>query len=403
MIRERTNVVGKSRNLHGFLAAVAISWLAPVSAPGSDSWDPLILQADTNRLALGHFIGSKTSVVGRAYWADQLNADEYRVELRVTQTLTDDMFRTMPNRLGTFLSEQERFPYLGRSTGPQILEEIRSGRLDGGLIGEGSFLAGLASGQDLVAIAMLGQDSADAPGKVVMIRDDLSVWDASGLRGKSVAIRAAGPADRAIFDEFLVTEGLDDGSVHVIDGVDHADIRNGLIDGCYDGVFVHLHAAERLARPGHAYRFRDFDWMDPAVSIAVVAVTRRTLHTKRAALEHFLTRVVQRIRYEETFPEVQRRRFDGNKLLRLDLLYFDGLNVPQNHLEPRVPIDQLEQMDGLLLQHGVYDRSVRPADHVDNSLVNTILRRIDEGSVSSLPLGPRHILEPAHFDRREAK
>ena len=50
-------------------------------------------------------------------------------------------------------------------------------------------------------------------------------------------------------------------------------------------------------------------------------------------------------------------------------------------------------MDGLLALHGVYARSVAPGMHVDNSLVDAVVLRIDGGDVPPLPVGPGHSLD----------
>ena len=356
---------------------------------GRDPWNAEVLREDHDRLALGYFNGGRNTLIGRAYFAQQLDEGDLRVDLRVTTDLGQGRFHTLPDNLNDFVAAKRMHRYMGRTTGPQILEEMKAGRLDGGFIGEGSFLQAISEGHDLVAIVLMGRDSPDAPGKMLALRTGVEVNSPEDLKGLSLVTRESGPSDAVFLKEYLRSQGLAPGEVAVDDQVPPDELERGLVLGRYDGAFLHLHIASRLVKRGLVYRFRDFDWINPELSFAVLAVHRDVLRTKGPVLEQLLLRYKQRIDYEHALPDEVRREFEGSKLLGMDLRYFEGMNLPQYPPVPLVSVRDLSLVDSLMVEHGAYVRSVDVASHVDNSIMERVLGRIESGEVSPLP--PDHL------------
>ena len=59
----------------------------------------------------------------------------------------------------------------------------------------------------------------------------------------------------------------------------------------------------------------------------------------------------------------------------MNMLFFDGLNIPQYSVEPLVPLDTLELMQTLLVKHMVVSEAKPIAPYIDNDLMREALQR----------------------------
>ena len=273
----------------------------------------------------------------------------------------------------------------GRTTGPEIIAELEAGKLHCGMIGESSFLLAVDKQRPWTAIAKLGQDTAESPGKVVLVRSALNIRGPQDLRGLRVGSRASGPYDMVMVREWLEYLGVPLDSVVLEDMIAQEDLKRRLRDEELDVAFLHLHiaAANAAGDVWEPYPGFDFEFADPELSQSLLVCRDDAIAEYRETIVRFLAAYKQRVDYELALSDQDRLAFEGDKAMGMELTFFDGLNLPQYRAEPIITLPTLLEMQRLLVKHEIVARA-EPLEHmVDNSLMHEALVR-----VASLPGGP---------------
>ena len=273
----------------------------------------------------------------------------------------------------------------GRTTGPEIMAEMQAGRLHCGMIGESSFLLAVDEQRPWTAVAKLGQDTAESPGKVVLVRSALAIQGPADLKGLRVGSRASGPYDMVMVREWLEHQGVPQDQVILEDMIIQEELKRKLRDEELDVAFLHLHIAANFASRDswETYPGFDFAFADPELSQSLLVCRNDAIAEYRETLVRFLAAYKQRIDYEYGLSDQERSAFEGDKAMGMELTFFDGLNLPQYRAQPTITLPTLLEMQRLLVKHGVVDQAQPLEAMVDNSLIEEALARVAEQ-----PAGP---------------
>jgi ABC-type nitrate/sulfonate/bicarbonate transport system substrate-binding protein len=333
-------------------------------------------------LRIGFFHGGRNMLVYRAWidgWFDQAGLD---VMLRTTHQTRSTEFHDMPRSVDELMQvkKNKSTRYIGRTTGTTIVGEMRKGGLDCGMIGESSFLLAVDEQLAFTAIAKLGQDARDEPGKIVVVRSDLDIRGPGDLIGRTIGSRESGPYDRVMTREWVLSRGLRLDQMQIIDQIPQHPLKKKLEMRKLDLAFLHLHIATDVVKRGLYKRYPGFvfDFADPALSQALLVCKNTVIAERRAELVRFIQVYKRRIDHEQSLSKELRGANRGDKTLGMDLRSFKGLNLPQYDPIPVIEVELLATMQGLMLKHGVVQEAKPVADMVDNTLVREALAGLPE-------------------------
>ncbi len=266
----------------------------------------------------------------------------------------------------------------GRTTGPEIMAEMDAGRLHCGMIGESSFLLSVDAEQPWTAIAKLGQDTKESPGKVVLVRSALDIQGPEDLDGLRIGSRASGPYDMVMVREWLLHHGVALEDVVLEDMIVQEELKRKLNHEELDAAFLHLHIASRYAagESWEAYPGFDFSFADPELSQSLLVCRNDAIAEYRETLVRFLAAYKRRIDFEYGLSEAERMAFEGDKAMGMELTFFEGLNLPQYRPEPVITLPTLSEMQRLLVKHAIVEQARPIEPHLDNSLIRDALARV---------------------------
>ena len=195
----------------------------------ADGWG-----AGEKAVRIGYFHGGRTHLFYRAYINGYFEKEKADV-LLITKTLRKDGLKDVPKTYAEFQAREQKHKHFGRMTGTEIVAEMEKGNLDGGTIGEASFIEAVSAGKPIVAVAALGHDTKERPGHAFVLRKGLVVKKPEDLKGKTFTSRRSGPVDAVLTREFILSEGLKLSDVKIIDNMYDDELYERFADGTVDG------------------------------------------------------------------------------------------------------------------------------------------------------------------------
>ena len=334
-------------------------------------------------IRIGYFNGGRNTLLYRALDDGSFANANVNVELWATPFSNAPHFVRLPPTIAEFQKVKkekkkykEKFSTLARTTGPEIIAAMERGESDCGAVGESTFLEHVVEKEKpWVAVAQLGHDLDETPGKIVISRAGLDVKGPDDFTGLSIASRYSGPFDRVMVREFLEAEGVDATSVVIHDNVLPTDLHFGLKNQTYDFAFLHLHRAMVMVQNGKYQPYRNFDWIRASVSQAILVCPKSYVEKHRETLIRFFVGYKKRIDVEHRLTDAEKDIYTGQKTREMNMFFFDGLNIPQYSVEPFVPLDTLELMQTLLVKHTVVSEAKPIAPYINNDLMKEALQR----------------------------
>lgn len=351
------------------LLAAALAAALPAAAPAAEEG------GRAAPVRLGYFIGGRTSLFGRAFADGAFEREGVRVKL-VTQWLRGDLHEVPQDPAELEKLESRRL--YGKMRGGRIIDLIAAGKLDGGLVGEGSFVEAVHAGKPVVAVALLGHDAKDSPGHGIVLRRGLVIRSPADFRGLTLISRRAGPTDALILRDFLRVEGVPEKDVKLVDQVDEDRFVPMLKEGKADGGYLHLMDTDILLKNSGGssfYVYRPMNWLNPELSHALLVFGRDFLRDRRDLAVKIVAAYARRILYERSIPhEKKEKTYDRGvtNMMRLD--FHEKMTLPVYDHPPALRPDLLKEVEGLLLRHG---RVKAPADFgrfTDYSVVKEAVR-----------------------------
>lgn len=325
---------------------------------------------------LGYFHGGRTHLFFRAYINGYFENEGVDVKLITKALHNDDLFE-VPKSYKEFEEKNNDIPFFGRMTGIEIVDEIGKGNLDGGTVGEASFLAAIDKGMPIVAVAELGHDTKERPGHAIVLRKGLVVKTANDLKGKIFASRRSGPVDRVLLREFLASEGVKISDVTIIDDMPDDELYVSLANGKVDGGYHHLHWVKKFVDNDIGYVYRTLDWMSPEASSSLLVFNKEYVEQNKGAVQKIVNAYIKRVHYEKQLSEEERsapKEF-GLQMVNDDV---EGMNIPQYDLPPTLKEHFLQEVQDLLFKYGEVNKKVEIGNHLDYSFVEEAVKNFNK-------------------------
>ncbi|NNN05264.1 MAG: ABC transporter substrate-binding protein [Elusimicrobia bacterium] len=348
-----------------FLATAVVAALAARATAAVDA-EPL-----GRPLRIGYYHGLRIHLLYRAYIGGYFDAEGVSVDF-YSQYLNMPGFELVPKGYDELekklRNEEGGKSYFGMVRGTDIIDAIDTGILDGGVVGEASFVAAATHGDPIVAVALLGHYTKGFPGRGLVLRDDIHISKPSDFKGLVFASRRSGPGDGMLLREFFASIGLDPSKdVTIIDQV--ADDQQGelLRKKVVAGLLAHFGKLEEPERLGDVYVYRKMDWVDPATNMALLVFRKDFLAQHRAEVVRMLRGYIARIRYEASIPEARKRRETRNGLRMVSTAA--DLRLPVCDDPPLVPQNLLDEVQRLLLKYRYIENTADLEKFIDRSAV----------------------------------
>lgn len=329
----------------------------------------------SNEVRIGYFHGGRVNKIFQAYMNGYFEEEGVNIKL-YTKFLHSPELIELPDTIEQFKKlsnsrgDKDQF---GKMSGIEIVAKIIDGELDGGTIGESSFVASIAKGLPIIAVAQLGYDSV--PGKAILIRSDIKINSVEDLKGKTLISRRAGPGDAIFLREFLKSVNLDpEKDITVIDQVNDDKYLNEVLQNKeVDGGLYHLLGAKKLVESNVAYVYRPMDWMNSQLSHAVLVFHKDYLEKYPNNVSKIIRGYMRRVEYEKNLPDLEKdRSWDKSFMMEGE---FQGMKIPKYDLPPLVRVQLLKEMQDLLFEYGEIDEKIDINKYVDNSLVEKIYEK----------------------------
>ena len=327
---------------------------------------------------VGYFHGLRIHLLYRAYVGGSFERDGVKVDL-YTQYLHRPGLYPVPKDFAEMEEKQHDEgggkSYFGMARGSDILDAIKAGALDGGVVGESSFVSAANKGDDIVAVAELGHYTKGYPGRGLVLRNDVHIDKPADFKGMTFATRRSGPGDGMLLREYFSSIGLDpEKDVTIIDQIDDDQQGPLLQKGKVQGLLAHFGKLEEPERLGGAYVYRKMDWVNPEVNLALLVFRRDFVAQRREEVVRIVEAYIERIRYESAIPEEEKRKESRNGLRMVSPA--KGLKLPEWDDPPFVRLDLLEEVQRLLLKYHYLDKKTDLGRDVDRSVIEEAVHRL---------------------------
>lgn len=325
---------------------------------------------------IGYFHGGRTHLLYRAYINDYFENEGVDVKFITKALHNDDLFE-VPKNHSEFEEKNDDTPFFGRMTGIEIIDEIEKGNLDGGVVGEASFLSAIDKGFPVIAVAELGHDMKEQPGHAIVLRKGLVIKTPDDLKGKTFASRRSGPVDRILLREFLESEGVKITDVTIIDDMLDDELYASLATGKVDGGYHHLHWVKKFVNNDIGYVYRTLDWMSPEASSALLVFNKDYAEHNKETVQKIVNAYIKRIWYEKQLSEKERtapKEF-GLQMVNDDV---EGMNIPQYDFPPVLKAHFLQEVQDLLFKYGEVNKKSEIENYLDHSFVEEAMKNINK-------------------------
>lgn len=321
-----------------------------------------------DNVRIGYFHGGRCHLLYRAYINGNFKNSGLNVEL-FTATVEGRRLVKVP---GNHDDYKKIIPTTTRMTGLEIVDHIMAGSLDGGTIGESSFLASITKGLPIVAVASLGYTSKDKSCKALMLRNGIKINRPDDFKGKRFATRLSGPGDPAFLKEFFYTIGLDpEKDIAITENLPDEEIRDLLVDGKIDGVLSHLYGGasgvEHILKENIGYLYTKMTWLNPEMSHAVLVFHKDFIERHPDKVSAIVEGYVRRIRLETGFSEEEKTNTkEWGLAVKKE---FCGMDLPIFKSNPVVELKLLKEIQKILYRYGYLKNKAAIRGYINNSFV----------------------------------
>lgn len=341
---------------------------------------------DENIVKIGYFHGGRVNMIYRTHINSFFDEEGINVKLYTQNLKSTNLFEVPKSNVEVrMMAEAGSF---GKIRGTEIVELMLEGVVDGGTIGEGSFIRMVNDGAPIVAVALLGYENT--PGLAIVMRKGIAINSVDDFRGLTLLSRRSGPGGTIFLKEFFEEIGFASEDLNVINAygnnskdwqskkkedyvnviyqVDEDDSRNWFIDGSIDGGLYHFSTVRILVHEDAGYIYRPMDWMKPDVSHAVLVFNKDYVQNHPEEVQKVVTAYVKRVKYEKDLPENEKdRSWDKGLFMENN---FQGLAIPRYDFPPKIRINPLNEMQDLQLKYGYIEEKINIEEFIDDSFVD---------------------------------
>jgi len=323
---------------------------------------------------IGYFHGGRVNMIYKAYTNGYFDREGVDVEL-YTKFLKDEEIFMLPKAHKETLAVEEELGkaglYFGKISGIEIIDKMVKGELDGGTVGESSFVVSAAKGVPIVAVAQLGYEKI--PAKAIVMRKEVPIESSKDLKGKTLFSRRAGPGDAIFLREFLEAEDLSEEDVTIIDQVEEDDVKKWLLDGTVDGGLIHVLGVKHEVEKGTVYVYRSMDWINPPISQGVLVFRKDYVESHAEEVQKVVEAYIKRIVYEQSLPDKEKDR-SWDKAFMMEGKFQD-VGIATYELPPLMKIGIMNKVQGLLQKYSYIDSTVNLESFIDNSFVERAMEK----------------------------
>jgi len=337
--------------------------------------------SDASRLnkpiRIGYFDGGRVHLFWRAYINKYFDDVGVNVEL-YTKYLKEKGLHKVPRDFEGIqrksLVDGEK-TYFGKQTGTEIIEAMLRGDLEGGTVGESSFIQAISNNSPIVAVAKLGHETINGPAKAIAIRKDVIINTPHDFKGKILITRRSGPIDAIILREFIESIGLDpEKDLTIIDQIPDDKQEEFLKEKKIHGGIFHLHKLASIVKKDLAYIYRKMDWINPEISQGLLVFRKDFVETYPQEVKKIIRSYMKRIKYEQGIPEEEKIKEKRYGLQMV--LYFQGMSLPQYDYPPLVSPDLLNEAQSLLLKYKFIDKKIDLTKFINNGFVKELYEEL---------------------------
>lgn len=328
-------------------------------------------------IRIGYFHGGRIHLFWRAYidkyFEDEgINMEFYSRYLgRKELCRVPDNFAEMQRRMGA----GGEATYFGKQTGAEIIEAMEKGILDGGTVGEFTFIQAVSNNSPIVAVAELGHETIEMPAKAIAIRKDLIINSPEDFKGKTLICSRARSIDAIILRKFIETIGLDpQKDLTIINQARHDKQEDLLRENKIQGGLLHLHRIVSFVKKDLVYIYRKMDWLNPEISHALLVFRKDFVEAYPEIVKKIILAYMKRIKYEHSIPEEEKIKEERYGLQTV--LYFQGMNLPQYDYPPLVSQDLLSEVKALSLKYKFIDKEIDLENFINNRFVEEIYKEL---------------------------
>lgn len=335
-------------------------------------------EKESGVVRIGYFHGGRTHLLYRAYINGYFENESVDARL-ITKSLDSEDLIEVPKKHEEFEQKQDEVSFLGRMTGVEIIREIEKGNLEGGVVGESSFLASISNDSPIVAVAMLGHDEKEYPAHAFLMRKGLVIKSPEDLKGLTFVSRYSGPFDRTMVREFVESEGISIDDVTIIDDMKDRELLEAFKNGKVDGGYYHFHWIKKFVNEDDvAYVYRKLDWVDPESSLALLIFHEDYIKNNPKDVQRIVNAYVKRVKYEKNLSLKERKIPKGFGLQMVDYDSIKGMNIPQYDFPPKLREDLLHQVQDILFKHKEIAKKISIENYFDHSFVEEAMKSINK-------------------------
>ena len=304
------------------------------------------------KIRLGYFYGGRLDSLYIAKMQGYFKEEGLDVELW-TKIPDEKILIKLPDDNSTFMKMYEKNKLLGRMSGVEIIDEMMKDNLDGGGIGEASFITSTQYSYPIIAVAELGHCQRDKPCRGLVVRNGVNITKPEDFKGKRVCFIREGSGDDALLKMFFDVNNISykkDVELVVVEDKNKFDlIRRGEVDAC---LFHYHHIKHLIENEKNVYLYQGVDWVNPELSLAVLVFKKDFIEKYPEVIEKFMKAFIKSLNEENK---------ETTELL--------GLADPVNENPPLVRIKLLEEKQEIMLKYELIDKKVDLNKYIDNSFV----------------------------------
>jgi ABC-type nitrate/sulfonate/bicarbonate transport system substrate-binding protein len=326
-----------------------------------------------NPVRIGYFHGGRIHLLWRAYISKYFDDEGVNVEFYSKYLGKEGLYK-VPKNFGEMqekMGTDDEAAYFGKQTGTEIIEAMERGILDGGTVGEFTFVQAVSNNSPIVAVAELGQETAEMPAKAIAMRKDVVINSPEDFKGKTLIASRPRSIDAIILREFIESLGLDaEQDLSIIYQARHDKQEELLKKKKIHGGLFHLHRLASFVKKDLIYIYRKMDWLNPEISHSLLVFRKEFVETYPEAVKKIILAYMKRIKYEHNIPpkeKVKEKRF-GLQMV----LYFQDMNLPQYDYPPLVSQDLLKEVQSLSLKYRFIDKQVDLTKFINNRFVKEV-------------------------------